>query len=98
MAEQKLTKQAVNERRREPRQVASGTIRLTTKSDEPLFFQGELVNVSESGFSVRHHQTRLHAGLEVHYVHSQGQGSARVMWTRILRERVESGFVLTRTA
>ncbi len=96
MPERELTDEPITERRRKPRRAASGVIRLTIVGDDPLQFQGELVNISESGFRVRHHQTKLHAGQEVDFEHDRGQGSARVMWTRILGERVESGFVLIR--
>ena len=85
------------ERRRCPRRPAEGTIRLWA---EPLYrvpVEAVLVDVSDSGFRARHHDATLAAGRIIRWEAQSGSpGVARVVWTRVFGDLVESGFVLIR--
>jgi hypothetical protein len=52
------------------------------------------VDVSASGFRMIHECPALTAGQFVEFSHFEAEGRARVVWTRILANAVESGFVL----
>ena len=82
------------DRRAEPRQNATGEIRLSF--DEPVHreISGTLVDYSTNGFRCVHNCSDLHAGQTVQFQHIVASGTARVMWNRILAERVESGFLV----
>ncbi len=82
------------ERRREPRYALNGPVEM--RVDEPVtrFFRGELVDWSQSGFRVSHHNTELHTGQSIRFRHPRGSGLAKVMWTRILAGQIESGFLV----
>ena len=57
-------------------------------------YPGQLVDVSASGFRMAHECAALTAGQYVEFAHVEAKGRARVVWTRILDDAVESGFVL----
>lgn len=82
----------VPERRREPRQPASGEVRLLTP------FHGEIVgmlaDVSARGLRVVHAEPSLATGDEIQFRHAAAAGKARVVWTRILPGRIETGLVI----
>ena len=82
------------DRRKEPRFAASGAVRLYFADPLPLEVQGRLVDISQSGFRVAHGFPGFQAGQSLHFRHDQGQGTARVMWNRILPEHVETGFFI----
>jgi len=82
------------ERRKEPRSPADGKVEFLLEDPLPRKFHGRLVDVSEGGFRASHEPTGLHAGVEVRFRHPAAEGRARVMWTRVLGERVESGFLI----
>jgi hypothetical protein len=50
--------------------------------------------MSKSGFRANHDEANLESGQEIRFRHSTGKGTARVMWTRILAGRMESGFLI----
>jgi hypothetical protein len=79
------------ERRRELRQAAEGTVELEVGTAQPRVVVGELIDISSSGFRVRHGDLALATGDKVRYSHSGGAGAALVMWTRVFEGRVESG-------
>ena len=83
---------SISEKRREARRPAAGTVRLRYTNPEPLEVQGRLIDVSSSGFRMTHHHTSLAAGQVVEFAHREAGGKARVMWNRILEDRVETGF------
>jgi hypothetical protein len=85
------------DRRREKRRAAEGEVRLFI--DEPLPFEtsGRLVDVSKGGFRAAHHYAELGAGREVRFRHQSAEGKARVVWTRILAQDIESGFMVLET-
>lgn len=82
------------ERRAHPRRPAAGPVSLRPEGlmSEPL--EGQLVDVAQSGFRVRHNCPSLAAGQVVEFRFKSLRGRARVMWTRILHGRVESGFFI----
>ncbi len=82
------------ERRHESRQQASGRIEFTVQAATQVVFQGELLDMSRSGFRARHERTSLSTGEKVRYAHHGGSGAAKVMWSRIFRGKVESGFLV----
>jgi hypothetical protein len=86
------------DRRAEERFNAEGEVCLSF--DEPLHREitGELVDYSNSGFRAVHHCAELHTGQLVQFRHVVACGTAKVIWNRILPERVESGFLVVAAA
>ena len=80
--------------RREPRRAANGTVTVHFRSHHDVMLQGQLVDVSDSGFRMAHQSSELTTGQVVDFAHAGGSGSARVMWNRIVEGRVESGFLV----
>jgi hypothetical protein len=80
------------EKRREQRRRASGTVRIRFGNPRPQEVAGDLVDVSESGFRMAHAFPSLEAGQVVEFSHLEARGRARVMWNRIVEQRVETGF------
>jgi hypothetical protein len=56
--------------------------------------EGQLMDISPNGFRMAHACASLEAGQLVEFSHLEAAGHARVMWNRILAERVESGFLV----
>ncbi|MFN3325754.1 MAG: PilZ domain-containing protein [Bryobacteraceae bacterium] len=83
------------ERRREKRVPASGEVILQVEPPVSQEVRGELIDVSPSGFRVRHANASLQSGMVVEFRHALGAGKARVAWNRILSGCVESGFFLS---
>jgi hypothetical protein len=55
-----------------------------------------LLDTAKSGFRVRHRSPALLPGQIVEFELAGVNGRARVVWTRVLGERVESGFLILR--
>jgi hypothetical protein len=85
---------SVAEQRRETRRRGHGSVLVRSESPGSRDIQGRLVDVSASGFRMAHDCAALTAGLYVEFAHVEAKGRARVVWTRILDDSVESGFVL----
>ncbi len=85
---------AVEEKRREPRQPAQGPVWIHFENPQSIEIQGQLVDVSASGFRMSHGYPSLGAGQTVEFSHPSAKGVARVMWNRILDRTVESGFLI----
>jgi hypothetical protein len=83
---------SIDDRRREPREEAEGLVRLFTLDDERLVFEGEIRDVSSSGFRLEHTNQRVSSGDEYLFESPYSSGVARVMWNRILDTSVETGF------
>jgi hypothetical protein len=81
-----------HEKRREPRRKAEGAVRVRFADPEPVDIEGELMDISPSGFRMAHSCVSLTAGQVVDFTHPEAVGQARVMWNRVLAERVETGF------
>ncbi len=79
------------EQRKEPRRQAKGSVTIQTPRAE---VQGQLVDVSESGFRMAHGDASLEPGQVLPFAHREASGEARVIWNRILSGRVETGFLI----
>ena len=53
-----------------------------------------MLDYSNNGFRALHAYAALHAGQVVDFQHSVAGGRARVMWNRIMDDRVETGFLV----
>jgi hypothetical protein len=84
----------VAEQRRETRRQGHGNVLVRPESPGSRDIQGRLVDVSGSGFRMAHDCSALTAGQYVTFAHVEARGRARVVWTRILEDSVESGFVV----
>ena len=86
------------ERRAQPRRPATGAVMLTPEGIFSATISGRLVDAAESGFRARHDSPRLTPGDVVAFAFpgpdGAAEGRARVVWTRILGEHVESGFLI----
>jgi hypothetical protein len=56
--------------------------------------EGQLLDIAQSGFRARHECHTLFSGQVVEFQHARAQGRARVVWTRIVGDRIESGFFI----
>jgi hypothetical protein len=84
------------ERRRERRDAFSGEIVLVLDGVPSVSLRGQLVEVSQSGFRVRHTFPDLACGSELTFQHPAGHGRARVIWNRFVDGGCESGLLLLR--
>ncbi len=84
------------ERRRNPRREVQGVVFLKIlKSDlRSALIRASLIDLSASGFRASHTSKEICAGQEVAFCHDEEKGTARVVWTRILGQSVESGFLV----
>lgn len=82
------------DRRREPREPADAELTLLLDDPLPSEVHGRLVDISRSGFRARHSYPRFEPGQQVRFRHPASEGQARVMWNRILNDRVETGFLV----
>ena len=82
------------ERRRERRDAFSGEIVLVLDGVPSLSLHGQLADVSQGGFRVRHTFPDLACGSELTFQHPAGQGRARVIWNRFVDNGCESGLLL----
>jgi hypothetical protein len=83
-----------HEKRSEARRLATGEVRVKFVDPEPLEIDGKLMDVSSSGFRMSHDCTALRSGQLVDFAHVEARGRAKAMWTRILAEGVETGFLV----
>ena len=89
------------EQRREARREAGGGVRfsfqeLGTKLGSKEV-RGTLLDRSAKGFRAQHDCAELTAGQVVRFrLGAASRGKAQVIWTRILGDRVESGFLILR--
>ena len=86
------------EQRREPRRAAGGEVCFqfgagTAKSDGGEVC-GKVLDRSAGGFRAEHDCSQLTCGQIVEFRLMASRGLARVVWTRILGDRVESGFLI----
>jgi hypothetical protein len=85
-----------DERRSEPRRAADGPVRMTLRRNGSVItaVSGHLVDIAESGFRAQHGAPTLRPGDIVEFERAGARGLARVVWTRIMGEEVESGFLI----
>jgi hypothetical protein len=84
----------LNDKRKEPRWPARGNVKLIVDDRAGLEIDGQLVDVSASGFRAAHTHPGLSNGQTVQFQHSRGAGQARVVWNRIIADQVETGFLV----
>jgi hypothetical protein len=85
------------ERRTEARRPVNGQVNLRQPGAVLGPFLGHLIDVSPTGFRIRHSRLTLASGQLVDF-HWDGQsGQARAIWTRILGEEAETGFHIVHT-
>jgi hypothetical protein len=88
------------EQRREPRRAAAGEVRfqfgagMAKGDDEEV--RAKLLDRSAGGFRAQHGCSQLTCGQIVEFRLMAAKGLARVVWTRILGDSVESGFLILR--
>jgi hypothetical protein len=82
------------DQRKEPRHAAEGAVRVWFDNPEPFEIQGQLLDVSASGFRMAHECPTLQAGQMVEFAREKAAGRARVIWNRISNAHVETGFLL----
>ena len=82
------------DRRTEPRRPASGAVKIRPDGLPAISIPGEMVDINDSGFRARHSFQALGSGHIVEFAYGSVQGRARVVWTRILSDHVESGFLI----
>lgn len=80
------------EKRRETRREVEGVVHLRITDPRVREVEGRLVDLSPSGFRMTHGCVSLAAGQEVEFSHLEASGRARVVWNRVMAERVETGF------
>jgi hypothetical protein len=85
------------ERRREERRPVSGGVHLRQAGTILGPFLGHLIDVSPTGFRIRHGRLTLASGQLVDFQYAGQSGQARAMWTRILGEEAETGFQVVHT-
>src|SRR6476646_2160627 len=88
------------EQRREPRRAARGEVRFQfgagMAASDGAEVRGKVLDRSAGGFRAQHDCSRLTCGQIVEFRLTSSSGLASVVWTRILGERVESGFLILR--
>lgn len=86
--------ESYQEKRREPRFRADGivTFRLADGTGRPT--QGQLIDISETGFRAAHNDASLARGQEILFEHGSLHGRARAIWNRILDGQVQTGFLI----
>jgi hypothetical protein len=87
-----LSSNPPSEHRREFRRAANGPVTVRFGYQKASEVQGKLVDVSESGFRMAHECITLETGQTVEFSHAEASGNARVVWNRIVDQRVETGF------
>ena len=83
-----------SDRRAEPRLPATGQVKLRPKGFAAANVPGQMMDINSSGFRARHSFQTLGSGHIVDFDYGGLQGRARVVWTRILGDQVESGFMI----
>src|SRR5713226_774272 len=83
------------EGRRSSRRPCSGEVLLLRDAHPFAEIRGTLCDISEEGFRVAHHCAELSAGQQVRFTHPFAQGVATLMWSRVVGENVESGFLVS---
>ncbi len=77
------------ERRQQLRHTTQGTVLLRDEKDVSVRVLGQLINVTERGFSVSHFHNGFVVGQVVKF---QEWFRAKVIWTRTVEDHQETGF------
>ena len=82
----------VQDRRVEVRRVAEGDALVVPSDFGAHAVEGKLLDLSDQGFRIEYDKAPpLFSGQEVQFLLPQSSGLARVMWTRVLDGKAESG-------
>jgi hypothetical protein len=84
------------ESRREQRYVLLGHVAIEVSRPRPHVIDGELCDISNHGFRASYSGNLLSSGIEITFRHHLFRGRARVVWSRHLPDRNESGFYILR--
>jgi hypothetical protein len=79
------------EQRQELRHPATGQVTIRHPHGQ---VQGQLLDVSPSGFRMTHRDATLEAGQFLQFTHAGCSGRARVVWNRIIDGVIETGFLI----
>jgi hypothetical protein len=88
---------SVLDQRKEERYSTTGSVRLILDQDGGEAVEGRLVDVSTSGFRAMHGSQELNPGRVIRFDYEASEfgmrksGWARVIWSRVQNEMVESG-------
>ena len=83
------------DRRAAPRRPASGTVELRPEwIASTTSVHAQMLDINSGGFRARHTFQALVSGHIVKYAYGRQRGRARVVWTRILGDQLESGFMI----
>ena len=82
------------ERRVKPRRRISGTVLVRSRETGAAAIPLRLVNISDSGFRAHHNIQTLPPGQEMEFSYNGTSGRARVIWTRVVGAKAESGFLV----
>ena len=82
------------DRRCSPRVAAQGEVQLYFAEPSHLVIRAELVDMSATGFRIRHSHATLETGREVHFRFHHSYGRAVVIWNRVEGGEVESGLLI----
>jgi len=88
------TSRAGADRRLEPRLPANLEVKMRLLDHLVPPISGRLVDISTIGFRATHTETALSPGEIVEFDWESVVGRARVVWTRIMGDSVESGFLI----
>jgi ribosomal protein L35AE/L33A len=75
------------DRRRDLRHAASGKVQLRFEGGSPGEVEADLMDISASGFRLRHRHGSLPLGANVAFRHPEAAGKARVVWMDVSRPR-----------
>ena len=78
----------------EPRRPANGQVKLRPEGFATVSVPGQMLDTNSSGFRTRHSFHALVSGHIVEFAYGSVEGRARGVWTRILSDQVESGFLI----
>ena len=82
-----------SDRRTEPRRCVSVRVHLRPEGFAASV-PGRIMDINSTGFRARHSFQALVSGHIVEFAYGSQLGRARVVWTRILSDHVESGFLI----
>ncbi len=82
------------DRRNAVRHKANGSVTFRMSEGSTTNFEGRLLDISSTGFRVRHAHSQLRSGQECDFTLPGSSGKARVVWNRITPEHIETGFLI----
>lgn len=82
------------DRRSEARLKANGTVTLRLNEEYQVPFDARLMDISASGFRVRHANTELRSGQECDFTLPGTRGKAKVVWNQTTPDFIKTGFFI----